>query len=331
MTIDPWIDLPRPDSASALSARRVSEEVRSDFFWARDAVGRCLLVLQHSVDFPKDVRIPQLTGVQLARRTTSAGAAQLVFALEDAELRDIFAELCRDIVGSTAGTESEEGALRVAVSRTWRWHHLLKRGSSRILSEEQQKGLIGEVSILEALGGRLDLKTVIESWTGPLGEPKDFVLPGMVAVESKAVRGTEAPFIQISSEWQLDISEVEALYLVVSPVNRSVESEPSARTLSDVVGRILSLTVARAPECLATLEAKLFAAGYRPEDDYSEFWWDLGELDVFTVTEGFPRLAGSRLPPGIERIRYNVNLSSCTPFRIDFLDFLKRMEPQRHE
>lgn len=326
MRSDPWSELPAPPNATALSARRVDDETRASFFWAKDAKSHCILLLQHDCPFPSDVKIPRLRGVQILQVPLGTERGQLLFRLEDGEQRDIFEQLCRDIISASHAVESDEAAIRVSLSRTWRWYHLLRAGSGGLLSEEKQKGLIGELLTLEALLSRLGHSIPIECWRGPLAEPKDFMLPGNIAVESKAIRGVDAPFVQISSEWQLDRSATERLFLVVAQVTRSAESEPESVTLTDIVSRVRTEILDESPAELGAFDSRLLAAGYSPNDNYADYWWTLDELLPFEVTPEFPRIEGTDIPDGVERVTYNVTLARCTAFRLDLSDFLDQLQ-----
>ena len=71
--------------------------------------------------------------------------------------------------------------MAVTVSRAWRWHHLLKGGRDGRLSPDEQKGLIGELLVFEAiLLEKLSPANAINCWTGPLGAPKDFEIGGVL-------------------------------------------------------------------------------------------------------------------------------------------------------
>jgi hypothetical protein len=259
----------------------------------------------------------------MSRAAVDEGTGQLLFRLEDDALRDIFGELCSDIVAVAGMADSDEAAVTIAVSRTWRWHHLLRGGSGRLLGAEQQKGLLGELLTIETLAPTIPYPVLLDAWTGPLGEPKDFSLPDSVSIECKAVRGVEQPFVQISSEWQLDASEVRRLFLVVAALERSADADPNAFTLNDVAARVRTSVSNGAPEALPTLDSRLFAAGYRPEDDYSEYRW-AGELtSAFEVAGVFPRVEGSTLPTGVGRVTYRVSLAACAAHERDLDDVIR--------
>src|SRR6185312_2063775 len=113
----------------------VDENCRWDFFWARDADQKCLLVLKHTPQNAPAARLPTLNGIDLSDVPYEEGVSKiLVFRLVDGAQRTIFERLCRDIISATSLAESEAEAIRLAVARTWRWHHLLRGGSSGLLS-----------------------------------------------------------------------------------------------------------------------------------------------------------------------------------------------------
>lgn len=331
MTSDPWAELSRPRSSSELAARRVDENIDADFFWAKDYAGRYILLLQHSMGIPPDLRIPKLKDVEVECAVLMDDKRHIRFILANSELKDIFAELCRDIVAAAESANSEDAVIRSAISRMWRWHHLLRSGPRGILGEEQQKGLIGELLLLEAICEQLPFSQAVESWVGPLGGAKDFLLPGEIGVESKAVRGSDQPFVMISSEWQLDTQEISLLFLSVANVSRSTRSDPAARTLTTFVQLLRQKAINSAPEVLFDLESRLHAAGYRDEDDYDEYWWKTDGPDFFEVGSDFPRLEGSQLPAGLERLSYRILLGSCRAFTVERTHFLNSLKPNDAE
>jgi hypothetical protein len=72
--------------------------------------------------------------------------------------------------GELAETEAE--ALERAIGRTFRWHYLLRGGKPKVLSEEAQTGLVGEIEVLKLLIATLGAKPALAGWTGPSGAPK---------------------------------------------------------------------------------------------------------------------------------------------------------------
>src|SRR4051812_27026056 len=171
---DPWLQLAVPDARNAVSAIRISETARWNFYWGRDSESRCLLILRHQCRAVP--RLPKLKGIDvLTEEGDSEGTDSLMLRLLDSAQRDIFYRLCLDIVEIASSGNSEQEAIALTVARTWRWHHLLRGGSSGLLSAEEQLGLMGELHVLDTYFLRL-LSSVaaLEAWRGPFGAPKDF-------------------------------------------------------------------------------------------------------------------------------------------------------------
>jgi hypothetical protein len=321
MTDDPWKTLPPSPSSDLLSARRVDPQVPFSFFWARGADRKCLLLLRHKAQSKPNVRLPRLKGIDIAvTNGETKDTAILALRLQDSSQRDLFYRLCIDIVASASSAVSEGEAVAATLARTWRWHHLLRGGSDQRLSEEEQKGLIGELTVLRRLLQRLSACDAVQSWRGPLGAPKDFEI-GRVAVESKARRGAAVPYVAISSEHQLDTTGVDRLLLVVHEVDQVPADSPEGYTVTEVARSLSQVLVDADPASGASFESLLMSAGFRWEDDYSDAKWLVGRELFYRVASGFPSITPACFAAGVLNVRYSVALHECEPFLIDAHEF----------
>jgi len=314
---DPWKDLTPPSAASAINARRVDENNPWGFFWARATDGKCLLVLQHGAESSPPKKLPSLKGVEMAVTDGDGQHNQmLVFRLLDSRQRDIFHQLWIDIVAAGAAARTESEAVELAVARTWRWHHLLRGGTGGRLSEDEQKGLIGELLVLERhLLPRLSHADSLAAWRGPLGAPKDFEV-GRIGIEAKTRRGAATPHAVITSEHQLDGEGCDLLFLHVVDLSHAPEGTAQAFTVSDSALRVrdrMSLDNAVTDR----YESLLAAAGFRWEDDYSDFKWVEGPSRIYSVTDGFPRVTAKEIATGVSNVRYSVSLVECERFVVE--------------
>jgi hypothetical protein len=311
---DPWKDLIPPSAISAINACRVDENNPWGFFWARAMDDKCLLVLQHDAQSSPTKKLPSLKGIEVAvTDEDSLHNRMLVFRLLDPRQRDIFHQLCIDIVaaGATASTEPE--AVELAIARTWRWHHLLRGGTGGQLSEDEQKGLIGELVVLERhLFSHLSPADSLAAWRGPLGAPKDFEV-GRIGIEAKARRGAATPHVLIASEHQLDGEGCDSLFLHVIDLSSAPEDAIQAFTVSDVARRVRDRMVLE-DAAIDRYESLLAAAGFRWEDDYSGFKWVEGISRIYSVIDGFPRVTAREIATGVSSVRYSVSLVECEQF-----------------
>ncbi|MDE2982786.1 MAG: PD-(D/E)XK motif protein [Gemmatimonadota bacterium] len=318
---NPWKDLKVPDAAAGFGARRIGDvgDTSWGLYWAVDWRRQCLLVLIHSEGLTSQHRWPRLRGLRIERQAASRGQEFLVFRLTDAEHRDLFYRLCTDLVGAAGVARSEQEAVDVCIMRTWRWHRLLKRGRDGRLTAEEQKGLIGELTVLmELVMPAIGVSQGVAAWVGPLGASRDFEI-GTVGIESKACAPL-ASKVRIASEDQLGSDEAHALFLHVTEVAAALGGSPAALTVTQVVERAREFIESQDTSALGEFEERLAATGYDDADEYVDQLWLIGDVAVFVVLEGFPRIIPPMVPPGVIDVRYQISLAECEPFRIDIAD-----------
>jgi len=324
---DPWAMIEPPNQAAVVSGQRVDPDLPWGIYWAVDLERRCLLVLRHESGSKPESKLPRLRGLEIESRSpASVPYYLLVLRLLEGEHREIFHRLCLDIVSATQNAASEKEAVALFLGRTWRWHRLLQGRRPDRLSEEEQKGLIGELLVLrDILFPISGIETALKSWTGPTGAPKDFEL-GTLCIECKARRGAGMPQITIASEVQLDTSGLDALFLHVAEVTGAPSGVGGAVTVSDVVVTVASEVAAKAPALADLLDQRLLSVGYDAGVDYSDSRWLVGAVHVFEVRDGFPRIAAVDVPPGVRDVRYSVSLADCEPFRLEMDDLKTRLK-----
>lgn len=314
-TDNPWRDLAAPQHSNVLCTRRVDVANPWNFFWGCNSQGELLFLLRHDGPPLGKDKLPCPRGIVFTDDCDPCGSESVLVArLERAENRDLFAQLCRDIVSAASGAASSSEALHLALRRTWRWHHLLRGGNDGLLSMEQQKGLIGELLFLtDVLRPAIGLSCAIRAWRGPYGGCQDFV-HSAAAVEVKSRRAAGPKSVRISSAEQLDAFGGPRLFLYVVDVDGA--DGTAGNCLDSLVGRTMALAEREAPEALADLEAALMAAGYEFGDKYCGIEWCVGDAVSFEVLDGFPRIVASSLAVGIDRVNYSLDLDSCAPFAV---------------
>lgn len=301
----PWTGL----EAGKVDTRRVDAKGRWSFFWAVMPRADVALVLQLT-ELPRPVPdLPKLRNLEI-RFQTLPGGPILYIRLKDNAQIELFETLCRDVVAAAELAVTEPEALERSIGRTFRWHYLLRGGRDEVLSEEAQKGLIGEIEVLKRLIDGLGAKPALMSWTGPSGAPKDFELKSD-CIEVKARRGASQPFVKISNEDQLSEVPDRRLWLSILAVDK-VQS-PHGRTLTEIVAEVTALLERTEPSAILTWDLHLADAGYDVLHDYAPWRWIVSEPEFHAVTEEFPRIAAP-IPLGLSNLSYTLALSACAPF-----------------
>ena len=292
---DPWSEISAA-YASQINARRVTQATPWGLYWAVDAERNVLLILQHSATIRRSRRLPKLRGLRVESQPADGGPDErIVIRLTDPEQRDIFLRFCRDIVDATVLAHTEEQAVERFLARTWRWHRLLQGGRDKRLGDDEQRGLIGELVVLETrLLPVLGALNAVRCWTGPLDAPHDFEI-SRIHVEAKA-RGAAAPRVTISSEHQLESGNADRLFLHVTEVTTAAEGGPDALTVTDIATRIRVVLAGRDMAAVDLFEERLGAVGFDWTDDYSDKSWVVGQEALYEVSEGFPRITPAMVP-----------------------------------
>ncbi|MGE0256846.1 MAG: PD-(D/E)XK motif protein [Alphaproteobacteria bacterium] len=307
----PWSGL----EAGKVDTRRVSASARWNWFWAVMPRADVALVLQLG-DLPKPTPdLPKLRNLEVRFQTLPGGPILYIRLKDNAQL-ELFETLCRDVMAAVELAESEAEALERAIGRTFRWHYLLRGGKLGVLSEEAQKGLIGEIEVLKLLIADIGSKPALTAWTGPSGAPKDFELKAD-CIEVKARRGASQPFVKITNEHQLADVPDRRLWLAILAVDKV--QPPHGRTLTEYVYEVTELLERTEPSAIMDWDLHLADAGYDVLHDYSAWRWIVSSPDFHAVAKGFPRIAAP-VPLGVSSVSYALALSACTPFRTDWGD-----------
>ncbi len=305
----PWSGL----EVGKTDTRRVSASARWNWFWAVMPRADVALVLQLN-ELPKPAPdLPKLRNLEI-RFQTLPGGPILYIRLKDSAQLELFETLCRDVMAAGELAETEPEALERAIGRTFRWHYLLRGGKLEVLSEEAQKGLIGEIEVLKLLIAALGARPALSAWTGPSGAPKDFELRSD-CIEVKARRGASQPLVRITSEHQLADVPERRLWLGVLAVDKV--QPPHGRTLTEHVDEVTDLLERTEPSAIMDWDLHLADAGYDALHDYTHWRWIVSTPEFHAVTDGFPRIAAP-VPLGVAGVTYALALSACTPFRTDW-------------
>lgn len=301
----PWSGL----EAGKVDTRRVSASARWNWFWAVMPRADVALVLQLG-DLPKPTPdLPKLRNLEIRFQTLPGGPILYIRLKDNAQL-ELFETLCRDVMAAGELAETEAEALERAIGRTFRWHYLLRGGKLEVLSEEAQKGLIGEIEVLKLLIANTGAKPALTAWTGPSGAPKDFELKAD-CIEVKARRGASQPFVKITNEHQLADVPDRRLWLAVLAVDKV--QPPHGMTLTEYVSEVTELLERTEPSAIMDWDLHLADVGYDVLHDYSAWRWIVSAPDFHAVTDGFPRIAAP-VPLGLSSVSYALALSACTPF-----------------
>jgi hypothetical protein len=228
----------------------------------------------------------------------------------------IFEIIIEDIRKNVDELMSEQKIAASTASRLLKWKSFFAQERNVLLSSERQQGLYGELLFLKELIGIYG-SAAVSFWTGSDYETHDFYMRGN-AVEVKTT-STKAPYkMHISSEYQLDDSEVSGSLLINFYALR--KSSADGETLPEIVRSIRNI-VNDNPSMSKKFDSDLEAYGYYDglEDKYQTDY-HVREEHTYRISNGFPRIVKSSLAAGITGCTYDVSINDCTLYEISFTD-----------
>jgi len=317
--IEAWEDLGREVAHPAGIQRvRLDTEAAADLFacvfWPTGRPG--LLVEGNGAYRPTGDRIPTCRGVRTVHEVVAGPPERTVLRviLEDDRLLDIFAVLSADLIATAAVEPTVAAALRRCIDRICLWQGLFERVPVEGMSEERQRGMIGELMILEnLLMPRLGSLAAVLAWVGPDPAHQDFI-HGATAVEVKTSLAKRHARIPISNEKQLDERPHSALVLAHL---RFDESAALGESLPEVVARLRTALITD-PAASRQFDDRLMLGGYL--DVHAPLYlpnrWQVSSTRYFRVQGEFPRLTEANLPPGVGDISYSIIADDLGPFEI---------------
>jgi hypothetical protein len=231
---------------------------------------------------------------------------------EEVSLNDLFSKVCDEILALCEETPSAGGTAVTVVLE--RWRELLGPAGKSLLGEQQLKGLLAELHVLESLA-QVSPNHAFKVWTGVDRARHDFT--GLrAACEVKASSLVDEIKVHINGLTQLEPPKGSRLLLVVERFERVPFAGDS---VPDAIDRLDAFGLDR----YGLLKA-LAKVGVRPADlkAYNSVRFTLLERRVYDVTHDFPRLSpealnNSAAADRISSVEYVLDLGAQPPFPMD--------------
>jgi hypothetical protein len=310
-----WEGIPPPGDTSMLNVLRADPRHPLDFRIGRDARGRFAFQLEAQGMPLGTSAIESPAGMDLVLERIGDNQGRLTLLLHDREDFDIFRVLCGDLLDATRAIAHGDSlsAVNMLLGRLDQWQKVLARRRQGRLTQNEEMGLVGELMFLrDVLLKRNGIAPAITAWRGPYGDEQDFAVASAI-IEVKTQGTTSDSWISVSSEDQLDISS-GSIFLCHQCIAASTSVEHS-ETLDGLIGELLTAS-ASLPVSNSLLRTGLDAAGWTEGAGYDK-GWRLEDRSFYRVEDGFPSIVRTDLRAGIARVRYQIAVAACHPFRVE--------------
>ena len=312
-----WVSLNETTSAVFKSLRIDGLSVPDLFIGVSTEQNRCLILQlpkNYKPDFQSSVK--QNLSLELYEKSR-----WIVLTLLDEQYHDLFNDLILSLYNKIKDILDPNIYVSELLRTYYKWSEFFVEGLGEGLSDNQIKGMLGELIVLKELlkkSSSLTLNDVLNSWKGPYDTGHDFVGEDKdIEVKTKILGASN---IKISSEYQLQSEPGKALELNV--VN--VSNEPlNGISLGDMVLIIREYVIERLGDYTIVLRA-LAQKGLtlKTLNSYDNLKFQIVNMVVYECdNEDFPKLIRSELPDSINSVVYNLNINQIENFIISQTTF----------
>ena len=231
----------------------------------------------------------------------------IVVRCEDINLNDLFSTVCDEMIAACG--EVRDSPWIAVESVLDRWREFLGPKRSPLLTEQQIKGLLAELHVLEGLAA-IDPSRALSVWTGADGARHDFTGEN-TSCEVKASTSVDEIRVHINGLQQLSPPPAE-LFLKIERMERV---RLGGDSLPDALDRLQELGVRRRELYLRCAKVGL---DIRDLTSYDLIRFRTLEERLYRVDDSFPRLSTSLLaghPSAnrITRVEYRLDLGAEPP------------------
>ena len=309
------------DNGTASNFNIIDSENPHYIYYGRNAENAPALWVQlpTSVTKTDGIEKPQSTKCIDALVCMDGKHINVTLSLKERSFEELFDSFCFDLFGHLSITDPED-AYEELTKRYDSWRRLFEKQGKKSLSNEEVKGLLGELLALNHFLtlGRQD---AVAAWCGPAKADRDFEFPESWA-EVKSVKLASST-VSISSLEQLDTTMPGTLHIL--RIEKGAANRSTAFSVADIVAKCKNTILS--PQDISLFDAKLALAGYDDADEImNEKSFTLHEHSVYAVTASFPRIRRASVPVEIARVSYDLFIPMLIPFKTATL-FPKEVQP----
>lgn len=247
----------------------------------------------------------------------------LNLVLVEKQFSDVFDTLVSDLLLSIINETDIYVILKNYSNRLTKWQSLFEKFKQQGLTPEEQRGLFGELHFLRKfLQNCTDFRNVMKSWVGAQKQIRDFQF-GRWSVEVKTTHGNNHQKIQISSERQLDIRNLDNLFLYHLSLDLRQQSGETLNQIVDTITKSLSTDFV----ALGQFNNKLIEGGYfenhRPL--YAETGYFARHEVFYNVRDTFPRIEETDIRDGVGDVNYSIITSQCSQFVVSEVELFDKL------
>jgi len=305
-----WETLESTAPVSQESRRRVEPDSIADVWFVLKGKQRLRTLRIEISDLNGLGNLPNGKGIHTEIFQTGTGM-YLDISLQSNRFSDVFDVLVLDLINAAVTAPSQDAVTSAVANRILHWQEFLRQSLDGLTSEAQ-RGLFGELKVLEWLAQSTNLEMAVAHWAGPKGYSQDFHV-GATSIEVKTSASKNPQSLRISSERQLDTSNLDFLALWHWSVDERLDHGQTLASLIDDIRRNLKASSAQ-----QSFEDSLLRVGYLDiHASRYKIGYGIRSLQVYEVSDEFPRIVEADCSDGLGDVSYSIQLGALTRFLIE--------------
>lgn len=249
-----------------------------------------------------------LTGVRFEHPFEDQNDNLFPVMMADEAAVEVFAIFATDIASALSldGT-TMEARMSMLMDKIALWKRFFKKNTAP-LSEEEVRGLIGELEILSRMITAYGVDAALETWKGPDGELHDFRYDAF-RIEVKTWVNESAPRIFISHPSQIVIDTAWPVFIAAVQL---AKDDVAGLTLPVRIAEVLNGMIASQKSIIEVLLADVGYLSVHAEL-YSKRY-TVADTVFYHIRDGFPLIDPATLPGGVTNLKYALELGALSPF-----------------
>jgi len=310
--INPWDGMETP-VPPAFSTRTVDGSSSNQFMWIKDSRGLIGLGLTFAESVDGRFVSSNLQNIEIK---VQSDKKTLTFLLkEEAALRQ-FRIFCEDCIESVEQlqTSNPPAVLTSLASVVENWVELFGSNNKKGLSKSSELGLIGELLVMRnILMASINPSDSVLSWHGPKRHEQDFSFNSSL-IEVKCQLASKDKVFSISSLDQLDgiSGQIYISHVGISPAS---ESSVESFSLPSLVDEMI-VALSGDNYTIDTFMGLLELVGYHHDGEISFDHYVENFMNIFKVTNGFPKIIKSDVHKAIDKCSYRINAAMLGEWQI---------------
>ncbi len=313
-----WSGLSENPVTSEFRSLRISADCICELYLGVSKLGKRCLVLA----LPANKRL-DFKGIQKENLSIEYFRDNnlLILQLTDNDFNDLFDDLILSLYHGIKTISNVDEYSSNFIQAFYRWSEFFEDKKSDLHSEDDIKGIIGELLVLKLLitePDKPEINFLLKAWTGLYDKGNDFELElKNIEVKTKSLSGID---VKISSEFQLEVSPGKGLELFVVSLLSDFIVGIHIRDLILEITKIVQEYYGDNAILWKALSQKNITAKNASLYDRYRFK-PVNWISYNCADENFPKLCRSNIPEETSGLKYTLRTNLLSSFIIEQSDF----------